>query len=253
MVPSWTETLLKNQTSKFEVVGRTRFCEHPQDLTTKIPAVGGTKDIDWEKIKALNADLLILDQEENPKFFAESSPIPWIATHVKDIESCRQGTLLISNYLDGSLDQEVKKWDRLLNLIAPTEPFDFHQRQLPGLLNWLQKPKASAKIDTVIYMIWKNPWMCVSKDTYIGSLLSSFGFESRLKTFSQKYPQIELSSFDPSTTLILFSSEPFPFAENEKHTAEVTQSFSAALVDGAKYSWFGTRSREFLEEHCLLK
>ena len=53
-----------------EVVGRTRFCIHPREKIKNIPAVGGTKNVDWQKVNELKADLLILDQEENPKWMA---------------------------------------------------------------------------------------------------------------------------------------------------------------------------------------
>ena len=82
MVPSWTETLLECGEN---IVGRTRFCVHPKETVESIPCVGGTKDIDWEKIKSLNADFLVLDAEENPKKFLEDSPIPCIATHIENV------------------------------------------------------------------------------------------------------------------------------------------------------------------------
>lgn len=41
MVPSWTETLIY---CGIEVVGRTRYCIHPEEAQ-KISVVGGTKDI----------------------------------------------------------------------------------------------------------------------------------------------------------------------------------------------------------------
>ena len=64
MVPSWTETLIS---CGVEVVGRTRYCIHPTPVVKDIAVVGGTKNIDWKKVREIDADLLILDQEENPR------------------------------------------------------------------------------------------------------------------------------------------------------------------------------------------
>src|ERR1022692_4596445 len=82
MVPSWTETLIE---SGVNVVGRTRFCIHPKDQVKSIQAVGGTKDIDWDKVNGLKPNLVILDQEENPKSMADQCPFPILATHVTQI------------------------------------------------------------------------------------------------------------------------------------------------------------------------
>jgi len=82
MVPSWTETLLE---CGCEVVGRTRFCIHPERVRD-IPIVGGTKSIDWDKVGALNADLLLLDREENTRSMSVESPIEVFATHVTSVD-----------------------------------------------------------------------------------------------------------------------------------------------------------------------
>jgi len=61
------------------VVGRTRFCIHPREKVSEIPAVGGTKNWDMDRIRELKPDLLILDKEENPKFMAEQDEFPYLA------------------------------------------------------------------------------------------------------------------------------------------------------------------------------
>ena len=81
MVPSWTETLLA---CGCEVVGRTRFCIHPAEAR-RIPVVGGTKTIDWNRVRALAPDLLLLDQEENPRAMHDESPIESFATHITSV------------------------------------------------------------------------------------------------------------------------------------------------------------------------
>ncbi len=84
LVPSWTETLIE---AGVDVIGRTRFCIHPSAQVQGIPVVGGTKDWKLAAIRELAPDLIILDQEENPKFMAEQSPAPYLSSHITKVES----------------------------------------------------------------------------------------------------------------------------------------------------------------------
>lgn len=48
LVPSQTELLFDLGLAS-KIVGRTRFCIHPKQMLSKIPIIGGTKNIDLEK------------------------------------------------------------------------------------------------------------------------------------------------------------------------------------------------------------
>ena len=64
LVPSQTELLayfgLEN-----EVVGITKFCIHPKKWHKEKIRIGGTKNVDIQKIKDLKPDLIIGNKEEN--------------------------------------------------------------------------------------------------------------------------------------------------------------------------------------------
>src|SRR4051812_30672051 len=64
IVPSQTE-LLYDLGLHEEVVGITKFCIHPVEWFRTKTRVGGTKKLDFEKIKSLNPDLIIGNKEEN--------------------------------------------------------------------------------------------------------------------------------------------------------------------------------------------
>src|SRR3954462_7806167 len=96
MVPSWTETLIE---CGVEVIGRTRFCIHPRQVVASIPVVGGTKDVNWQRVQLLNADLLILDREENPKWMAEQAPLPVLDTHVQSVDQLPRELERLGQYL----------------------------------------------------------------------------------------------------------------------------------------------------------
>jgi iron complex transport system substrate-binding protein len=236
LVPSWTETLLS---CGVEVVGRTRFCVHPEGAGA-IPVVGGTKDLDLSKLVAIRPDLVLVDKEEN---------LPWMAaehgwkTHITHVSSAADmpgelGRLadLLSNERLRALGEE---WNEELR--AP-----FASRsviRMPGLLEWIREPVSEPEL--ILYLIWRNPWMGVSRDTFVGSMLAHAGYEALLPSFAQKYPKLELSAFDPARTLLLFSSEPYPFSQKRAELGKL--GFPAALVDGEAYSWFGIRSLRFLQ------
>ena len=87
--------------------------------------------------------------------------------------------------------------------------------------------------------------MAVAPETFIGGVLQLLGFGEFLIDFAKPYPEIDLSAYDKESTLLLFSSEPFPFA-NQKEWIK-TLGFPSAIIDGESYSWFGLRTLEFLE------
>lgn len=84
--------------------------------------------------------------------------------------------------------------------------------------------------------------MAVGPHTFIGSVLAKLGLP--VYPFAEAYPQ-----FDPETlsgdTLLLFSSEPYPFLRKRHGLAEMNLPY--AFVDGENFSWFGLRSLCFLE------
>lgn len=236
MVPSWTETLIA---AGVDVVGRTRFCIHPGDKIKSIPAVGGTKDWNWDKIRELKPDMIVLDKEENPKMMSEQQEIPFVATHVTAIEDMPQALKYLSQHLKNQkLEEFAKEWEKVLEKPVVQKP------DIPAVLQWGRTP--SKVIKKVIYLIWKNPWMTVSADTFVGSVLSYCGQKKMLPTYPQKYPQIDLENLtDKESTLLLFSSEPYPFLKKQETLADL--GFPYAFVDGEKLSWFGIRSLRFLQ------
>ena len=241
MVPSWTETLIQ---CGIEVVGRTRYCIHPADKIKSIPVVGGTKDFSLEKIKALGADFLILDREENPKIMANSSPIPFISSHVTCVDDVARDLKIVGDALEThSLQPIIERWQKIALKKTNTRELI----SLPGVLEWLKKP--SVETDLFIYLIWRDPWMAASPDTFIGSVLEKLGFGPFMVPFDQKYPVVNLSKYDPEKTLLVFSSEPYPFHKKKKLLSELPN--PAVLVDGESFSWFGSRALEFLEKNTV--
>ena len=66
LVPSITEMLCDLGLAP-QMVGRTGFCIHPAAAVRQIPKIGGTKDVNIEKIRKLAPTHLVVNIDENDK------------------------------------------------------------------------------------------------------------------------------------------------------------------------------------------
>lgn len=234
LVPSWTETLIR---AGAHVVGRTRFCIHPQEEIEDIPEVGGTKEVRWNEIRQLQPDLILFDKEENPLSFSEECPFPWRATHVTNLDSCQQEMK--------SLSQELKlpkleAWAQELEGLLKTRTHSWDSLNIPGELEKLRGTETSIS-RPVMYIIWKKPWMAVGRETFIGSVLNYLG--AQVYDTGEKYPTV--TEEEMKGCHLLFSSEPYPFLKKKSELLD--DGWTGSLIDGEKFSWFGLRSLEFLK------
>ena len=219
LVPSITETLFDFGLTADEVIGRTKFCIHPSDLVKNVEVIGGTKNLNIEKIKSLKPDLIIANKEENEKLQVEEL-MKDFKVWVTDIETLEDNQDFISD-LGTLLNKE--------NLAL-----DFNQKIASVFTNI--KLSDSTK---VAYLIWKTPYMTVGSDTFINEVLVRSGFENLFKDRT-RYPEISVEELKDAD-LIFLSSEPFPF--QQKHIDELQIELpnkEIVLVDGEAFSWFGT-------------
>ena len=99
----------------------------------------------------------------------------------------------------------------------------------------------------VLYLIWREPWMTVSRDTYISRTLALVGWETVPASAAERYPEVDPAAAAGSVDRVLLSSEPYRF--REKHLAEVEALVPGArvtLIDGEMTSWYGSRAIEGL-------
>lgn len=242
LVPSWTETLLE---LGVPVIGRTRFCVHPQHEVAKIPALGGTKQIEWTKLHALKPDYVILDKDENPKGFLQHIPCKALISHVRSLADCEAALLNFADALKMSaLENEALRWKKLQQVL-PLPPRTL--TEIPGIIEWRKSPTTSTLYRR--YLIWQNPWMEAGAPTFIESMLTALGFaQSRPPLGQDRYPTLALEAMDPAQNLLLLASEPYPFLRSLE--PDSIKEFPRAVIDGEKFSWFGIRARRFLDEQA---
>jgi len=228
LVPSQTE-LLFDMGLRDEVVGITKFCIHPDEWFRTKVRIGGTKKYDFEKIKALQPDLIIGNKEENEQGQIEELMKDYYVW-MSDIYTLKDAYNMIT-----SLGTLLGKQQEAANIKLEIE-YKFHQLQ-----SQLEISKKSQL--NVAYFIWNDPYMVAGNNTFINDLLKLSGLNNVFVAKDSRYPQVsdqEIIDFNPD--VILLSSEPFPF--KEKHILELKAICSAAkilIVDGELFSWYGSR------------
>tara|TARA_B100000508_G_scaffold138385_1_gene134365 strand:+ start:50903 stop:51688 length:786 start_codon:yes stop_codon:yes gene_type:complete len=220
LVPSQTE-LLYDLGLGDRVVGITKFCIHPEAWYRSKDRVGGTKKVNIDRVKELKPDLIIGNKEENTS--QDIQELEGIApVWMSDIFDLKDAFNMISAI--GEMTDRQKESELLVS-------------EINQVFKRLIKLKDHR---TALYLIWKDPFMGVAKDTFIDHILSDqLGFKNILN--DTRYPQIDLDQIEEPDVIFL-SSEPFPF--NESHVEAMKISFpnsKIALVDGEYFSWYGSR------------
>lgn len=223
LVPSLTELLIDLGLEQ-RIAGRTRFCVHPREKVQQIPIMGGTKNPRLDKIYDAHPDLIIANREENRRQDIEALMNDF-EVEVTEIETI-EDALITMHQMGETLDVSV--------------PCETLITQIQQRLD--ERPPVRPL--TTAYLIWRDPWMSVGRDTYIHDVMKHwglqnvFGDEERYPTFNPE----ELEQYNPE--LILLSSEPYPF--KEKHIREVEEMCGTArvlLVEGEWFSWYGSQMK----------
>ncbi|MBE0621475.1 MAG: ABC transporter substrate-binding protein [Burkholderiales bacterium] len=230
LVPSLTE-LICDLGLAWQLVGRTGFCVHPRATLKSVPKVGGTKDVDLAKVRALAPTHVLLNIDENEK--ATATALAQFVPH-----------LVVTHPL-GPLDNPP-----LYRLIGGIFAREQEAEALCARFQQAHDALARAarywRRQRVLYLIWKDPWMTVSRDTYIARTLALAGWDTLPASASARYPQVELNQeLLRDAELVLLSSEPYRFRERhvaELRTLPVMQGKTVALIDAEMTSWYGSRA-----------
>jgi ABC-type Fe3+-hydroxamate transport system substrate-binding protein len=100
---------------------------------------------------------------------------------------------------------------------------------------------------TVLYCIWQDPWMTVSKETYIASMLAELGWQVPAIGEEERYPRFAWSEqLVEGLDAVLLSTEPYRFTEAHADALEKQIGIPVLLVDGEMMSWYGSRALEGL-------
>ena len=221
LVPSQTE-LLADLGLEEHVVGITKFCIHPPAWRKTKALVGGTKHFDFEAIHSLQPDLIIGNKEENYKEGIEALEGRY-PVWVSDIITLQDAFGMIAGV--GQMTGSILAASRMVNAIR--DAFTQIKKYEPL---------------SVLYLIWKKPWMAAGSGTFIHEMLTTIGLNN-VAVHLPRYPEVSSQQIhELKPDLIFLSSEPYPF--QDKHKAELQQFCPASkilLVDGEMFSWYGSR------------
>ena len=230
LVPSITELVIDLGLAR-ELVGRTGFCVHPRDIVRRIPKVGGTKDVDLDKVRALRPTHAIVNVDENRKETADALR-EFVANVIVTHPLAPEDNLALYRLISGIFAREAAAEDlcaRFESALAETK-------------------RAAARFapERVLYLIWRDPWMTVSRDTYISRTLALVNWNTVPIAAPVRYPSLALDEATlANADVVMLSSEPYRFTE--RHVAELAAMPALAkkrvmLVDGEMTSWYGSRA-----------
>lgn len=223
LVPSLTELVCELGLAR-QLVGRTGFCVHPANVVRGIPKVGGTKTVNLEKIRALAPTHVVLNKDENLRQTAEA-----LAAFVPN--------LVVTHPL--APEDNLALFRQFGSAFAK-------EREAQALCTRFELALQAAKQQKypqrkVLYLIWKDPWMTVSRDTYISRSLALFGMHTVPDGSHERYPKLERLPVE-DVDLVLLSSEPYRFRERHRAEVEALTGKPTLLVNGEMTSWYGPRA-----------
>lgn len=225
IVPSQTELLFDLGLNE-ELVGVTKFCIHPKEKTKSIAKIGGTKNLNIAEIRKLQPDLIIGNKEENNQ------------QHIELLQ--KEFPVWMSDIYN--LEDAIKTISAIGTLVNKEPEAQYINHLINAGFRDLQSLALSKKIDkTVLYAIWRNPYMFAGRQTFIADVLTKIGLNNLV--IASRYPELTVNEIvELNPDFVFLSSEPYPFSE--KHVAEIHAMLPRArilLVDGEMFSWYGSR------------
>jgi ABC-type Fe3+-hydroxamate transport system substrate-binding protein len=226
LVPSLTALLCDLGLAQF-LVGRTGFCIHPKEAVQAIEKVGGTKDVNIDKIRALAPTHLVVNIDENEKPTVEL--LAQFVPHVIVTHPLLVRDNLALYRLFGGIFQVVDKAEALC------AAFEHEFAALAAV------PKSA---QSVLYCIWKDPWMTVGRETYIADMLRLINWQVWTPSdATERYPRFVWSEqLRQDVDRVLLSTEPYRFTEQHADSLEKQIGIPVQLVDGEMMSWYGSHA-----------
>ncbi len=223
LCPSQTETLFALGLGE-RIVGRTRYCIHPGEQVSAVTEVGGTKQLQFDVIRALKPDLIIAEKEENRRedVAALEQEFPLFVTDVRDFKRALRMIRSIGRLCDRTGEAETlalrieNRWQQLKPLPMPR---------------------------SVAYLIWRKPWMVAGCDTHIDDVLKRCGLVNVFAMHAGRYPETTLEEIGQLVPeVVMLSSEPYPFTDTHvQEFAKRLPKSKVLRVDGETFSWYGAR------------
>lgn len=256
LVPSDTYTLFALGAGE-RVVGRTVWCELPA-AAAALPTVGGTKDVDVEKVLDLAPDLVVANQEENTRAALEGL-------------AARGVRVLVS--LPRRVADGVAHVARLTRILGVADVPAVKELVRTGYAQVRDTPPLADGAPRAFVPIWMDPLMTLNGDTFGADVLAHAGvanaFGDRLRLYplaadlgkapprdaagrDERYPRVtaeEVAARAPDA--IILPDEPHAFSDADRATLRAIDTPAARAnaffdVSGKDLFWYGAWTIEAL-------
>ena len=232
LVPSLTELVFDLGLGD-HLVGRTGFCVHPREALRGVPKVGGTKDVKLERIRELALIHVLVNMDENRRETVDALAafVPHIVVTHPNTPQDNLPLFALVGGVFGAEDAAARLADELRAALAEAAA--------------LRRTLADER---VLYLIWREPWMTVARDTYIAATLAEVGWHTLPaveggETGAARYPAFDWdASWLAGVERVLLSTEPYRFRAEHLPEVERLAARPALLVDGEMVSWYGSRA-----------
>lgn len=218
------------------LVARTQFCIHPAAELAGVPALGGTKKASLPRLRALAPTHVILNIEENTAAM-EAEMRAFVPHIIVTYPRRPEDNPPLYRLLGGIFGREAAAADLCRR-------FETAQARLAART-------AALPARRVLYLIWKDPWMAVSRGTYIANMLALANWTTITHREGVDYPEVAITpALLDEADLVLFSTEPYAFAEPDLDAFARDHGCARAklrIIDGEYCSWYGPRAIDGME------
>ncbi|HET6611648.1 MAG TPA: helical backbone metal receptor [Kofleriaceae bacterium] len=255
------------------LVGRTRYCDLPAEACA-LPEVGGTKDVDPDRVAALAPDLILANQEENARAPLEALAarrLPVFVSFPRRLADGAGHLARLARMLGIARDPVARAVIREAYAAVPATP--------PPI------------VATAFVPIWNEPLMTFNHDTFASDVLASAGIGNvfadrerryplaadlarrspipaegpgssptgdRLGDRDTRYPRIRLEEvLERAPDMVLLPDEPYAFGPSDRDdfaSLDIPAAKTGAiyLVSGKDLFWPGARSISALSNLAAL-
>jgi ABC-type Fe3+-hydroxamate transport system substrate-binding protein len=243
------------------LVGRTDYCELPEELVAKLPSVGGTKNPRVDDVCALAPDLVIANQEENTRGDLEALAQRGVRVYVAFPKRVADGLA------------HLARLARIFGVEGDPAVKDLLARGYHALRDADEARGTTAPL-RAFCPIWMKPLMTVHGDTFISDMLDLCGAQNVFADRERRYPlAADLGKAAPlppekvegkdvryprvtldevvarAPDLVVLPDEPHPFSEEDAdvfRALPIPAAKTGAVVrtGGKDLCWYGARSVE---------
>jgi ABC-type Fe3+-hydroxamate transport system substrate-binding protein len=263
LVPSDTYSVIRLG-AKERLIGRTRFCIAPAEDVENIEMIGGTKDVDVDRVIELEPDLVIANQEENTRSQIEKLDNAGISVLVSFPKRFAEGLAHLARLaiaLGISADPTAK------SLVAAA--YHAHRQA--------EKHRQENTPVRAFVPIWMDPLMTVHEATFISDSLDLVGGQNifadrprryplaadlgkapplppeRVGSRDTRYPRVTLEEVVArQPDVVILPDEPHAFTEADadvfrKLDIPAAKTGRIVFCDGKDLMWYGARQIEGLD------